>query len=120
MFARCAALAMNIAFIFTSLIPLDRWPTFSPAREPTWQPRSSVGPLVCEMKPCAAIRAPFWAAIAARHAFHRSAGRPAAARSWLIELSWPVPIATAGRAAGAAHVVGVVAGDMAIGAAADG
>jgi len=67
------------------------------------------------MKPCAAIRAPFWAAIAARHAFHRSAGRPAAARSWLIKLSWPVPIATAGRAAGAGRVVGVGAGDMATG-----
>src|SRR5207237_10725040 len=109
------AVASIIAVILTSWLAPARQPTCSPPRDPRWQPGSSVGPLVCEMKPCAAIRAPFWAAIAARHAFHRSAGRPAAARSWLIKLSWPVPIATAGRAAGAGRVVGVGAGDMATG-----
>src|SRR2546422_2855035 len=51
------------------------------------------------MNPWAAIRAAFCAAIAARHAFHRSAGRPAAARSWLIRPHWPVPTATRGGAA---------------------
>src|SRR5438445_446395 len=75
------------------------------------------------MNPCAAIRAAFWVAMAARQAFQRSGGRPAAARSWLIRPHCPVPIATcacavdAGRGAGA-RVGAVTTGDCAEGVAA--
>src|ERR1700676_2613712 len=96
-------------------MPADQSPTFSPAWWPRPQLRSRFGPLVWEMKPCAAMRAALLRATLARQEFQVSGPRPLRARSWLIKACWVEPMTIAGGGGGGAVRAGA-AGAAAAGA----
>src|SRR5690348_2332981 len=105
---------MNLEFIHESLTPPEYQPMFSPAWWPRPHVRSTLGPLVWDRYPCAAMRRAFATATLYRHPLHDSGPRPWLDRSALISACCVDPMTMAARAGAAGGAGGGVGGGVGI------